>query len=264
MSLKLAASNIGWESRYDNRVLQTMANLGYAGLEIAPTRLYVSEPYKKVEEFKCYSKTVYRDYGLVVCSMQSIWRGKNESIFDRKGAAALLSYTNEACIFAEQGGIRNLVFGCPRNRNVPRERDYHDADVFIEACGRTAAEHGAIFSIEANPSIYGTNFLNSTKDALDYLESLESIIGLGINLDTGAMIASNESEDIIARALPYISHVHISEPGLKPIKERRFHATLKEILVSGNYTGYVSLEMASQNITVVDECLQYVAETFSD
>ena len=42
---KLSASNIGWDKKDDPRVIARMKELGYQGLEIAPTRLFPDTPY---------------------------------------------------------------------------------------------------------------------------------------------------------------------------------------------------------------------------
>ena len=46
MGFKLAASNIGWTAAQDETVWQWMKDLGYSGLEIAPTRLFPDAPYE--------------------------------------------------------------------------------------------------------------------------------------------------------------------------------------------------------------------------
>ena len=132
--LKVAASNIGWAEADDGRVLERMVELGFTGLEIAPTRVFANRPYSKVREFAAWAGEIEARYGLSVCSMQSIWRGRAESIFDDAGALALVDYTAEACNFAAAGGVKNLVFGCPSNRSVPQGHDGLEAPVSNGSC----------------------------------------------------------------------------------------------------------------------------------
>ena len=47
---KLSASNIGWDKKDDPRVIARMKELGYQGLEIAPTRLFPDTPYAPAPE----------------------------------------------------------------------------------------------------------------------------------------------------------------------------------------------------------------------
>ena len=48
--LHLAASNIGWAASDDPDILALMQQLGYTGLEAAPTRLVGEFPYTKLEQ----------------------------------------------------------------------------------------------------------------------------------------------------------------------------------------------------------------------
>ena len=48
-------------------------------------------------------------------------------------AKALEEYTGEAIEFAAACRCRSLVFGCPRNRNVPAGRQAAEAEVFLRA-----------------------------------------------------------------------------------------------------------------------------------
>lgn len=260
--LKIAASNIGWSEANDKAVFERMAELGFSGLEIAPTRIFNDDPYSNSSEFAAWTANIKKEYGLDVCSMQSIWRGRTESIFDEAGAKTLLNYTAETCEFAAAGHVSNLVFGCPRNRIVPQGHDGSEAISFLKACGKLAASAGTVFALEANPPIYGTNFLNTTIEAVDYLDMIGDTLGLGLNLDVGAMIYSGEGVEIAKQGFRYISHVHISEPGLAPIEAHSLHRELRAFLEGNGYDGYVSLEMGCIDFDTVNNCLEYLAETF--
>lgn len=261
-ALKLAASNIGWTAEEDPKVMELMAELGFSGLEVAPTRVIPDDPYSHNDQFAAYVAEVRETYGLEVCSMQSIWRGRTESIFDDEGSRRLLDYTERALGFAQAGSVHNLVFGCPGNRNVPDGKKPQDAFSFLAQCGQAAKERGTVFAIEANPPIYGTNFLNATADAIEFLAEMPSTDGLSINLDVGTLIAMNEGADVVRRAMPVVSHVHISEPGLAPIVPRELHRELKAVLEDVDYAGYVSLEMSTHDYQSVRACLEYVSDTF--
>ena len=43
--MKLSASNIGWATENDEQVWQLLKDLGYQGIEIAPTRVIPENPY---------------------------------------------------------------------------------------------------------------------------------------------------------------------------------------------------------------------------
>jgi len=65
-------------------------------------------------------------------------------------------------------------------------------------------------------------------------------------------------------AATYINHVHISEPGLNPIKKRELHIELAEYLKQSAYKGYVSIEIGrQQELSCIEENMAYIKEIFS-
>jgi hypothetical protein len=78
----------------------------------------------------------------------------------------------------------------------------------------------------------------------------------------GTIIQNNEDIDELKGNVHLINHVHISEPGLKPIVERELHIKLKEILSSEDYSGYVSIEMGKTDCKTIENTMRYVREIF--
>lgn len=78
------------------------------------------------------------------------------------------------------------------------------------------------------------------------------------------MIQNEESILDLIGNVKWINHVHISEPGLKPIAERAFHKDLKKILDDENYQGFVSIEMGKvDDMYVLESKLDYVRSVFA-
>ena len=261
MGFKRAASNIGWTAAQYETVWQWMQELGYTGLEIAPTRLFPTEPYACCNGAALFAGVMHQRYGFSVVSMQSIWYGQTGNIFVPDEAAALEEYTLEALEFARSCRCPNLVFGCPRNRNRPEGADEKTAEDFFRRLGPEAARRGAVIALEPNPPIYNTNYLNTTRQALDLVKKLE-VPGLAVNLDVGTMIANGERPSDYANEMRYVSHVHISEPGLAPIQPRPLHRELALLLKGMGYQGFVSLEMKAAGEEELARSLEYVAEVF--
>lgn len=242
--MKLSISNIAWPKEWDNDVYTEMIRQGYRGLEIAPTRIFPDMPYENKERVSVWYGEISRKFEIP--SMQSIWFGKTENMFgSAEDRAELLRYTEKAVCFAEQIKCKNLVFGCPRNRVKPPNADETTAVSFFKEIGGYAYKHNTVIGIEANPALYNTNWLNTTKEALDFIETVHSQ-GVLLNLDIGAMIENKEDFSVLHNKGHLINHVHISEPGLKKIEHREMHKELREILRRCNYSGYVSIEMAKQ------------------
>lgn len=265
--LKLSASNLGWNIENDEEVLSELKTLGFRGLEIAPSKLFGETPYAESSKAEEYAKLIRTDYGLSICSMQSIWYKRSENLFvSAEDRQKLLDYTLEAIDFAAYIGCKNLIFGCPKNRNIPNKFNRDKAKAlfvsWLKSINEHASKKGVYLLLEANPKIYNTNFLNSTSDTAQLLKELD-LSNIGLNLDFGTIVQSKEKLDELEQYLSLVKHVHISEPFLEKPRRRKNHKKLAEVLKKNHYSGFVSLEMKELNsITEVKETLQYIKEIF--
>lgn len=261
--MKLSISNIAWSVESDIRMYEYLEEQGFKGLEIAPTRLFPDNPYEKLQEAKIFADEVKARYNLTISSMQSIWFGKSESIFgSNEERKILIDYTKQAIDFAQALKCKNIVFGCPKNRNIRDNSQYHNALEFFKEIGEYANQKGTVIAVEPNPPIYNTNFINTTKQAFEMVKDVDCR-GVKVNIDIGTIIENNESLDLIFRSIGLVNHVHISEPFLTQIKKRGLHKKLKDILLESKYEGFVSIEMKnSENIDLVKETIRYVKEVF--
>ena len=263
--MKLSVCNIAWTADDDAEMYEKLQKQGMDGIEIAPTRIFPEAPYEHLDEAHEFAEQIKKDYGLSVVSMQSIWYRRSEMLFGSEAERqALLAYTKGAIDFAKAVGCPNLVFGSPKNR-VTHGTDCHDAAVdFFRELGNYAAEHHTCLSLEANPAIYGTDFINHTTEAFDLVREVASA-GFAVNVDFGTILANNEDFSFLTEQnLPYINHIHISEPYLAAVEERSLHREFAERLRELSYDRYVSVEMGTaENTDDVLKVLSYVKEVFS-
>ena len=259
----LSISNIAWGSELDDSVYTLMKKYQFSGLEIAPTRVFPKTPYEKKEEAGIWSEKLRKKYGFTVPSMQSIWFGRQEKIFGtREERQILIKYTKKAIDFAKEINCKNLVFGCPYNRKFPEGADLEIGVTFFREIGEYAADHSTVIGMEANPKIYNTNYINDTLSALELIEKVNSR-GFLLNLDVGTMIQNQESVTHLIGKVDLINHVHISEPGLKIIVERKLHTELKKVLEAEGYRGFVSIEIGKlDDIQIIDMQMRYVKNIF--
>lgn len=257
---KLSAGNIGWQAQDDEAVYAALQKLGYAGLELAPTRLVGERPYFKIQAAARCAARIKEQFGLCIPSMQSIWFGRTENIFTARGAALLVDYTRRAVDFAAAVGCPSLVFGNPRQRCMPAGARAEDALGFFAAISAYARQRGVVIALEANPPGYGTNFCNTSAEAFAYARRVP---GLRVNYDFGTMLTNGESPDVLFQNLDLVSHIHLSEPQLAPIAPRPEHRALARSLRQAGYAGFVSVEMKTQPLERVREALAYTAEVFA-
>ncbi len=261
---KLSISNIGWTEKDDASVYGLMKKHEFQGLEIAPTRIFPEQPYDKKSNAAAWSRQLKNEYGFCVSSMQSIWYGRQENIFGTdEERSGLVDYTKKAIDFAATIGCKNLVFGCPRNRYFPDGADESIAVAFFKELGDYAYSKGTVIGMEANPPIYNTNFINDTESALDLIEKVGSR-GFLLNLDLGTMIQNEEDVRELIGKVNLINHVHISEPGLKPIEERLIHEEIKTLLEKEGFDKFVSIEMGKvDDLAVLEAKMKYVRGIFA-
>ena len=199
---------------------------------------------------------MYNYYGVKTVSMQSVLNGVDWNIFgsDRENRS-LVQYMKKAIDFAVSVKCKNIVFGCPLNRNIPDGYDLAMAGKvsvsFFSELTMYAAQRGTCIAIEANPTIYNTNFINYTSQAFELVRYIGKEVGknaskaIRINLDLGAILANGENiyELLTEKNIPLINHVHYSEPNLKMLRQREEHREIKRILDENGYENYISIEM---------------------
>ncbi|MBP1571425.1 MAG: sugar phosphate isomerase/epimerase [Oscillospiraceae bacterium] len=259
--MKYSISNIAWDASSDFAMYTFLQQNGIDGIEIAPTRLF-SNPYENIEMAQLYATMLKNRFNLEMSSMQSIWFGQQGNIFNPDEAKALSDYTKKAMDFASATGIKNLVFGCPRNRNMPQGKSEDDVLEFFFELGEYAKAKGTVLALEANPVIYNTNFLNYTKDACEFCRKIGSD-GVKVNIDFGTILYNKENPHLIKTYKNTVNHIHLSVPNLEYVQKIKEHATLKKVLEKIDYNGYLSIEMKNQNdIEKVQKAVLYLKENF--
>ena len=87
--------------------------------------------------------------------------------------------------------------------------------------------------------------------------------GFKLNLDVGTMIQNQENISELVGNIHLINHVHISEPYLKPIKNRELHIELKNLLEKEGYKGFISIEMGKvDDLGDIKNAMSYVSRIF--
>ncbi len=262
--MKLAISNIGFEIDKTDKIYELLNKYNYSAIEIAPSIFAGENPYENIVKARNLKDNLKQEYNLDIASMQSIWFGKQGNIFINEQALPLIDYTKKAIEFANNLNIKNIVFGCPKNRNIQKGQTADNALWFFSEIADFAVQNGTFIALEANPEIYGTNFCNTSESVFNYVKKVPN---LKVNYDFGAFIQNGESLDVLKQNIKLVNHVHISEPFLAPIcmqnQRKNAHVELADILRSENYTGYVSIEMKSQNIDALQEILKYISQVFA-
>lgn len=272
--MKHSISNIAWKPKESEKIYKLLQEKGINGLEIAPG-LFVknNNPYETDKKTLIVLKNRIESYDINIISMQAILYGtKGLHLFTNKNMRdSLLEYIKKSIDFASTLGIKNIVFGSPKNRIVPDNMNSDKissiAINFFKEIGDYAFKKDTCIGFEANPIEYGGNWMVATLQANELINNVDSK-GFKLNFDTGTMIMNNEKENIIKEVFPNINHIHISEPFLKPVPQsKKMHIKIANKLKSIGYKGYVSVEMKAvnhdSNYTYVKKALDFIKKVYN-
>jgi sugar phosphate isomerase/epimerase len=252
--MRLAVSNIAWPPEQRHRAYDILARADIPGLEIAPGLFFagVADPFAPTDAEVTVALTEVDAAGLSLVSMQSLLFGvTGAALFEGPEALAQLETgLIRAITLAGRLGIRNVVFGSPKQRVVPEGMDMRDAldraaGVFARL-GDCAHAAGTVIAMEANPAVYGTNFLTHAEAALAFVRHTGHP-ALQLILDMGTMHLNGVTDAVpalVAQAAPVLSHVHVSEPQMTPAPATPERAVpLLRALRAVDYDHAVSIEM---------------------
>ncbi len=246
--MKLAVSNIAWNTEEDSAAFERLRYQGITGLEIAPPRVWPEPAAVSTEAALAYRKEMAA-LGFDLVAFQSLLFGKNHwNLFQEDSAPECHDYLIELGRLASRLGVRVLVFGSPRNRAVPEtmtaEKAEQKAVEFFHSLGCAYAEMGVILGLEPNPAAYACNFIQTIDEAASLIRKVDSP-GFRLHLDAGEMQMNDEViESVVPRHIDLVAHVHASEPMLAPLSASwAGHKRLAAVLKANGYNGWVSLEM---------------------
>jgi D-psicose/D-tagatose/L-ribulose 3-epimerase len=255
--MKLAVSCIAWEQSDEALVADVIKSEGFEYIEVVPGRVNVAESHALVDRALAYRK-FWNERGVSCVAMQALLFGStNLFLFEsEKSRNAMLTHLALVFTAGEILGVKNYVFGSPKNRikGVLNKAEADDIAVnFFKEAAELAQKHQGCLCIEANPSVYGADYILNTDQAFELVEKVEHP-GFGLHIDTGGMLLAEESlVETIGAYAAHIKHFHISAPQLMPIYESDALSKIKDGLIAlqkSSYQGYVSLEMSGLGLKV--------------
>ena len=276
--MKLAMSNLAWSPDERIAAYGILANAGFTGLEIVPGLFFHAalDPFLPDAPVARAALAEMTDAGLSLVSMQSLLFGvRAAGLFGGPAArAALEAGMGRAITLAGRFGVPNLVFGSPRQRRVPSgmgmDQALTEAAAVFQRLGEAALRAGTRITIEANPPAYDTNFLNTLEQTLDFARRVDHPAIAAI-LDLGAMRMNGAFDTIPERLpglMPYLNHVHVSEPDLAPAPAPEHATAITAVLRALRARGYdkaVSIEMKrpANGIAEVEQAVARLAGAFA-
>ncbi len=244
--VKYAISNIALSAFTHDVELNQLREMGFRGLEIAPSRVW-HDTWKGLSaaEVSVYRTTVERA-GLQAVGLHSLFYdhpdlGLFKNAEGRQHSLDFLVHLSAVC--RDLGG-KTLVWGGGRRRGAtPIEEATREAINFMSDLCRRVEGHGTCFCFEPlGPN--DSDFINSAYDALKIVKEIDHA-SLRVQLDAKALVENDEVElETFQNVEKYLVHFHVNEPGLNVLGSSGEidHAALSSHLKAIKYNGYLSLE----------------------
>lgn len=236
----------GWDWQ---RQCQTIAEIGYTGIELAPFTL-ASRITDVSAERRKELKSVAAANGLEICGLHWLL-AKTEGFHLTTDDASIRRATSEYIIelgraCADLGGDI-MVFGSPMQRNlqpgVTREQAYANAADVFRAAMPVLADRGVTIAMEPLTT-KETDFVNSCADAVA-LMGLVDHPNFALHQDVKAMLSESTSiPELIARYAAQTVHFHVNDDNLLgPGMGRTDYHPIFHALRKTGYSGWVSVEV---------------------
>lgn len=242
---KYAICNEGFEGWSLDKVSQTVAGMGYEGVELAPFTLCNLVTDLSAEDRRGIRNAV-EGAGLKVAGVhwllaQTPFRLNVPEASERKAAADYLVALVDFC--ADVGGDA-LVFGSPAQRDPQEgfapEDAWGETVQVMRRVGMRADERGVQFCIEP----LGTPFVTWVDDAVRMVEEVNQP-GFAMMVDCKAMVPDTRwsPADQIRKMVPHYKHVHVNDPnrlgpGMGDLDFQPIMHALDEVA----FDGWVSVE----------------------
>ncbi|MFD2090347.1 sugar phosphate isomerase/epimerase family protein [Blastococcus deserti] len=250
--MNLAFSNLAWSAEEDAHVLPRLPELGFASLEVAPTRLW-ADPLAQDAAEVAAARSAIEAAGLRIVALQSLLfqRPELQLFGDAEARRGLHDHLVGMARLAVGLGATRLVFGSPGNRrrgDLPVERADEIAVELFARLGAQAADLGVCFCIEANPTAYNCDYLTDAVASAAFVRAVGSP-GVRLHLDTACMaLAGDDAAERIRAGADVLAHVHASAPQLGAVGPDGpvDHGAVAAALRAVDYDGHVSVEMLRQ------------------
>jgi D-psicose/D-tagatose/L-ribulose 3-epimerase len=243
---KIAISNIAWPKDSEDEAVVHAANLGFTGIELVPSRMFVSWPPCDLDLSAVRNNLSY--HGLTIVALQSILFGVDgvELFVSTETRTRLAQHLRKVARVAGALGAKACVYGAPRMRDpgsIPSATAFAIAVDFLSAIAPVFESEGSCLCFEANDSSYGCRFVTRTREAIDLVRQIDRP-GVRVQIDTGTVFLGREPASIVRDAVGIAGHVHASEPQLSPLGSKGSdHAAVAAALGAAGYGGWISVEM---------------------
>lgn len=248
--MKISISNIAWDVDKDEKIVELLHEKEISHIDIAPTK-YFAAPFLDTKKTVQSVRDWWNERGIEIYGMQALLFGQvGLNMFSGPEIQReMTGYLRKIFSIAEGLGVRRLVFGSPKNRDIGN-MDHHAALAtgveYFRQLGDVAAAYGIVICLEPNPRAYNCNFMTNMASTYEVIDMVNHPAIKG-QLDLGSLIMNGESlSESLELYSDSIYHIHVSEPFLKKISDNRADHTSNSMLLKKYLPELVvTIEMAA-------------------
>ena len=264
--MKVAVSNIVWDSTNLGPFLELCAKLNCQGIELAPNKIWPEPLDAPKTELNQLRNNIHAN-GLSLTGFHALLYTRPDlklfgSVHSR---ISTLQYLCELAGICSDMGGKNMILGSPLNRSLmdrPYSECFQMAAEGFSCVAEACATHEVVLCIEPlSPS--QTDFISSASEG-DRLVQAVNHPNFGLHLDASALREETDSPSstIAHTSMPH--HFHANDPGLTPPGTSTDDLpAMLATLRAKNYTGYISIETLAHDspaIEVVTNAVAYVRQ----
>jgi sugar phosphate isomerase/epimerase len=270
--MKFAICNETFENWKQDDAFACIAELGYAGVEIAPFTISNDVRDVPVEGRRRLRKMV-EDAGLVVTGLHWLLAkttGLHLTSPDPAVRKRTADYVIELIHFCADLGGAVMVFGSPKQRDLLQGITFEQgvslaAEIFRQTMA-TAEERKVTIAFEPLAR-KETNFMNTAAQAVELIGAVNHP-QFRLHLDVKAMSDMGKPiPEIIRESKQHVVYFHANDPdghgpGTSGLDHRPFAAALKEI----GYDGWVSVEVFDYKPdprAIAENAMKYLEATYA-
>jgi sugar phosphate isomerase/epimerase len=251
-------------------MLARLSECGVQGVEVAPGKVAPWEQLTAADMANFRNRV--EEHGLEITSFQAFLFGRPELqlLGDQKIFDAFCDHMNNVCKLASVAGAKILVFGAPKNRLLldhSRESAHALAQDRLSELAKIAENYGVAVGLEAVPSAYGAEFIQSFHQSLALVREVNRA-GLVFHLDAGCTWMQNDDVGLaIQESDSEIAHFHISQPNLSDFSDPApYHSLAAAALKQVGYDQWLCIEMLETDnpAHAITTSVNFVRELYLD
>ncbi len=234
--MNLAVSSIGWNSRDNEKIFEILKKNKITRIEGVLSKIDSWENLT-INKIISYSEILNQNK-ISIPSIQSIFHNLN---FESLNNKSIINHIIKVANFCKILNVGVIVFGSPSLRKKTKDisiltKIFKEIDIIV-------SDNNVKLCIEPNSKVYGGEYFYNLEEIIEFIDQ-GSFKSIKTMLDThNSILEGGNPIEEVSKYFNYISHIHVSEYGLTPIKNTNLHKKLSIELKKNRYENIITLEV---------------------